>query len=177
LRTVSAILLAMAAGVAHAQSGQLAGCVQGPVGVPSILVSPAAPGANQPLTISVSPGDHSSFPNLVIASSVGAVINGQVINITINGFVFSPAPSHVNGTCGVVTFAGLTTGAYTVNFLLNVQSPNPPTIATSTTFVVSDQGTAIPTSGAYALAGVAVSILWLAYRRLGLTRRRRLEHE
>lgn len=157
---------------AHAQSGQVFGCVQGPVGVPTVIISSPSPSAGQAVSITASPGDHSSFPNVVIASSVVAAVNGQVIDITMRGFTFSPAPDHLLGTCGLVVLLALAPGTYTVNFLLDVNAPNPPYLVASSSFVVSTQPNPIPVSDPVVLIVLIATVLLVANHYLPVKRRR-----
>jgi hypothetical protein len=169
LRTLLTILLTLAASSADCQRGHIVPCVQGPVGVPTIVVTPAFPRMDQPVAISVSPGDYGSPtpPYVVFAEFVTASVSRQVIDVTMNGSIFlRPSPPRRDATCGVVMVNSLLAGVYTVNFLLNVR-PLPLFVAASTTLAVSEPSlTAVPASSPLVVALMTLSILCFAYLQL-----------
>jgi hypothetical protein len=157
------MVMAMILTAANAQSGTIMTCTPAP---PLISLAPPLPNSMQPITIQVLVDDGGA--SSVVVSSLGAVIHGNTIDVTLVGFTFSPAPAHLP-VCGSIPLAPLPAATYTVNFFYtNTSTGGPPFLLASSGFTVtaSIADHPIPTLGASAVVILALLIVLSAAIRI-----------
>jgi hypothetical protein len=156
VRILVTVVMASLSTAVVAQSGTVMECFPAP---PLISVDPPTPDSTQPVTIQVSVD--SGGGNATVVSSLGAVISGNIINVTLVGFTFGPAPPHLP-LCGLVPLAPLPVGTYVVNYFWSVGPP--PFLLGSSSFAVTDSisGNTIPTLSSNAVVILALLIALVA---------------
>ena len=159
LQILFTVVMTLLSAAVVAQSGTVTTCFPAP---PLITVAPPSPNSMQPVTLQVlvDGGGASS----VVVSSLGAVIHGNIIDVTLIGFTFSPAPAHLP-SCGSIPLALLPVGTYVVNyFYLNGSIGPPPFLLGSSSFAVTDSisGNTIPTLSSNAVVVLALLIALVA---------------
>ena len=133
VRMLVAVAVALLPTTLEAQVGTIMTCSPS---TPLISVAPTTPTSRQPITILVSADD--SGITVVTRPSLVAVVSGSIIDVTLSGLMFSPAPPHLAVTCGSIELDLLPSGNYVINFFLDVHQPNPPTLFAFLNFTVDD---------------------------------------